>query len=348
MKWISGFRSFLYQVGLIKAVELPAFTLSVGNLSWGGTGKSPFVSLLATYFLKQNISTLLLSRGYGRKERRALILPGDKPLPPADKTGDEPWMIRSRNPGLAMAVHPRRARIAKRSWLKLGAPQLVLLDDGFQHWRAVRDFDVVMIDATEAFLSEKKNFVRFRESPRALARADLVILTRSNEVDSSRLQQWRSEITEYQRKSSNLNPWKRKKYSIPSKEILECGYYFRGFVDGESGKPVAADSLKRPILITGIAKPESFVQVLRAQGVECSEEIVLSDHGDLSLSLRSRLRKEKPKLLMTEKDWARWRSFCISENIPAVFAEVEMRFLGDSQQKLNSILEGISKCITSA
>jgi tetraacyldisaccharide 4'-kinase len=276
-----------------------------------------------------------------------MIVKPEDPSPLVQKIGDEPWMIRSKNPGLAMAIHPRRAELAKKSWKQLGEPKIVLLDDGFQHWRAMRDFDVVVIDASEA-LPIRGSIGRFRESLSALRRADLVVLTRANECAPEQLAKWRELVLSIRKKAFDGNSWKRNKYKIPAFQILNCGYEFAAFREGESGKVVSAGEITKALLLSGIAKPESFARLVREQGIVPSREIFLADHADLSIELKVRLAKEKPLVLVTEKDWARWRAFFVAANIPAIYADVSLRFSPSSQKQLDTILQEMLLCITSA
>lgn len=353
MNWISETRALLYRGKILQAVELPGFTLSVGNLSMGGTGKSPIVSYLAHYFLDRSIPTALLSRGYGRKNREPVALAPNSPLPEASLVGDEPWMIRESNPQLALAIHSRRGDLALAHWQELGSPKIALLDDAFQHWRIARDLDLVTIDATEPPHQFVMPFGRLRESMRALQRADLVILTRVNEVDHKHLDALKKRILAVLAKKRVKAPWKRTRFSFGRPILLECQYEFEAFRDAYTKKAVPKEELEVAFILSGIAKPKSFQRLLLAQGIKPKESLFLRDHEAWSPSLEKEVQKAiarwpKLRLIITQKDWARWQEPLRRLKLPTAFAEVSMRFSPESKEKLLPILEKISSCTISA
>lgn len=164
-------RNALYNRGILKVRRLQGPVISVGNLSAGGSGKTPFVILLGEQLKKRGVKFDVLSRGYGRHSKGVfLVNPGGLP----QEFGDEPLLI-SRKLRVPVIVGEERYEAGRLAESKFG-PQLHLLDDGFQHRSLARDFDIVLVtpqDAEDQLLP----IGRLRESIASLCRADAVVLT---------------------------------------------------------------------------------------------------------------------------------------------------------------------------
>jgi tetraacyldisaccharide 4'-kinase len=343
---ISAWRSWLYRGGVFKSVKLPSPVISVGNLSMGGTGKSPFCLYLADWFLKRDVSVALLSRGYGRKKKTLEIIgPGEK-LPEENRIGDEPWMIKNRLPRLTLLVHADRVRMAKRHWNDLGDPKLVVLDDGFQHWKAVRNWDVVMIDATESLKGKEIPFGRMREPPKALERADLIVVTRADSIDPQELISLENELFRVSR-GRVCPPWKTQ--TLPNPKIVKAKYLFDGIFPFGKSEQVEDFSEVKWILLSGVAKPDSVRFVLKNAGVNLVEEVYFPDHHRLEsrdLQLIRRCLKSHPKaqLLTTEKDWARWKRDL--SDFSAFGFRIKLDFFPSDEKILEEFLQEVRKCST--
>ena len=164
-------RNFLYDRGTLPARKLAAPTISVGNLSVGGSGKTPFVILLGELLKGRGVRFDILSRGYGRESKGvAVVEPGGSPR----QFGDEPLLM-ARRLGVPVVVGEDRYQAGALAEEKIGA-QMHILDDGFQHRALARDFDIVLVtpdDARDSLLPGG----RLREPIAALQRADAVVLT---------------------------------------------------------------------------------------------------------------------------------------------------------------------------
>jgi len=164
------------------STKLPAKVVSVGNLTVGGSGKTPFVAALARELLGRGEPVAVLSRGYARRSHSPFVLVSDgrRILASAEECGDEPLELARGAPGLAVAVGPDRAAVGRELLEKLG-PHLLLLDDGFQHRRLRRDIDLVCFDAREPV--RRLHLLprgRLREPLESLSRAHAVVWTRSS------------------------------------------------------------------------------------------------------------------------------------------------------------------------
>jgi tetraacyldisaccharide 4'-kinase len=168
---VAGARNALYDQNLLRQRSLQGSVISVGNISTGGSGKTPFVILLGELLKARRIGFDVLSRGYGRKSRGVLLV--DPAGLPRD-FGDEPLLI-ARRLQAPVVVGEDRYTAGQFAESRFGA-QIHLLDDGFQHRALARDFDIVLVtpdDARDRLLPAG----RLRESLRALQRADAVVLT---------------------------------------------------------------------------------------------------------------------------------------------------------------------------
>lgn len=173
-----GARNVLYDRGFVRPQRLQGSVISVGNISAGGSGKTPFVTLLGDLLKARDIKFDILSRGYGRRSRGVrLVDPGGLP----QEFGDEPLLM-ARKVQVPVIVGEDRCEAGRFAETKFGA-QLHLLDDGFQHRALARDFDIVLVtpqDAADQLLPKG----RLREPLDSLRRADVVVLASGASADS--------------------------------------------------------------------------------------------------------------------------------------------------------------------
>ena len=281
-----GLKNTAYDRGWLKVDHLEQPVISVGNLSMGGTGKSPICSDLAARLMGAGKKTALLSRGYGRDHA------GSRRIVDADsnwrKAGDEPVMIARRHPQLIVSVGPTRLAAAQ---LTLSyQPHVFLIDDGFQHRRLHRDLDLVLIDVTQP-LPQPAPRAPFREGWPALKRAHGVILTR-----------WDG--------TSNLEVWERAVgQTNPEIPILKAGFRPTSLVavDGSQRWPLSILKGKRIGAYAGIAQPEKFFKSLRQLGCQLAVELALGDHQPLrgpamSTFLQNCRDQQVAMVVTTEKD----------------------------------------------
>ncbi|MBX3266068.1 MAG: tetraacyldisaccharide 4'-kinase [Acidobacteria bacterium] len=189
----AGLRNALYDRGWLEAHELSAPAISIGNITAGGTGKTPIVALVAGMLIENGERVCILTRGYGRRDpaKRVVVSDGSAILADAETGGDEPIELARRLDGKAVIIADRdRVAAAKFTREEFGVTCFVL-DDGFQHRRAARDLDIVCIDANDPFGGgELLPAGRLRESPANLRRADAIIITKAEAAaDLAKLEQ---------------------------------------------------------------------------------------------------------------------------------------------------------------
>ena len=147
------FRNFLYDRGLLKSTKLPAFVISIGNITTGGTGKTPVTCEIANYFNRQGKKVAVISRGYGGKlsnKKTNIVSSGEKLYYNAELAGDEPYWIAKNSPGTVIITGKDRIKSGKLAIKEFNA-EILILDDGFQHRKLHRDLDIVLIDPKKIF-----------------------------------------------------------------------------------------------------------------------------------------------------------------------------------------------------
>lgn len=183
---VTGLRNALYDRGIFRSYSLGARTISIGNITTGGTGKTPLVAYVAEILAEAGEKVCILTRGYGRKSSgRVVVSDGQKVLVDAVQGGDEPVELARQLMGKALVVADAN-RVSAAAWAKekFGITAFVL-DDGFQHRRAKRDLDVVCVDATDPLGSGRVLPAgRLREPSSNLARATAIVLTRADLVEN--------------------------------------------------------------------------------------------------------------------------------------------------------------------
>lgn len=279
-----------------RAVSLPAPVVSVGNITCGGTGKTPVVEMVVRDLAARGCRPAILSRGYGapppeRRERTG------RTEPPPVGVNDEYLVLAENLPGVPHYVGTDRVAAGRRA-LANGADTLVL-DDGFQHVRLERDLDFVLIDALDPFGPGRRCLPAglLREPIRVLRHADLVGITRIDLVERDRLREL-SRLLERR---------------FPAVPRLHLRTRSLGWKDPEGGE-VALDALRgEPVLgFSGIGNPAAFRRQLAGLGVEVREWLVFRDHHRYTPREVARLAARASELgagavVMTQKDAVKLR-----------------------------------------
>lgn len=270
---------------------LPRPVLSIGNLAFGGTGKTPFTMWLAKLLSREGYVVCILSRGYRgiRNEDPLMVSDLFRIHAGPVQAGDEPFLMARKLPGVPVVVGRDRASAGRLALEKLkDRVHLFILDDGFQHRRLERDADLVLLDASDPWSN-------LREGPSALARAHAVIATRAQRVPADALARLQDEVAAVAPEATFLTARTR-----------SAG--FRRLSEESEGLPALEDS--KVFAFCGLARPESFFEDVKAAGLDVVRTHAFADHRPYSKIDLRRLLSEAEEcgasaIVTTEKDGVR-------------------------------------------
>ncbi len=306
-------RYALYRFGVIRRYPLGVQVISIGNVTAGGTGKTPVTEIFARTLAAENRKVAILSRGYRRKEAPwwqrifsqvieppLVVSDGKRVLLDAATGGDEPYMLASNLPGVAVIVDRNRVKAGRYAIKRLGCNTLIL-DDGFQYQKLKHSIEVVLVDSTNPF-GNGNMLPRgiLREPARNLRRADIIFLTKCR-GDVSRVKE---EIRRYNTKA----------------EIVECNHTPRVLKDVWSKEefPLSWLQGKTACTLSGIASPKGFENSLRRLGAKVVWCERYADHhryeaSEVLYALNRTADMGADALVTTEKDAVRFPRF---ETVP--------------------------------
>ncbi len=290
-------RCALYASGLLQKRTLDAPVVSIGNITMGGTGKTPLVIHVAQILEKQGFRPAILSRGYGRSNpnRSWIISPGDKIALPAGILGDEPALIRRRVPSAHMGISPNRFQAGSVLAKQPGKVAFVL-DDGFQHLRLHRDLDVVIIDGGQP-LASNRVFPRgtLREPLSQLRRCHMIVI--NDPCEEGRYEAVVEEIRHVHSRAPVFRCRQKIRSFIP----------FSAWQDGaaDAGSPLAA--VKRAYLVAALGNPQRFERDIRGMGISVQGKNFFRDHyrlepGDWTRCSAEARARHAEAIIITEKD----------------------------------------------
>ncbi len=306
---VVSFRYFLYRTGLKRRNPLGIQVISIGNVTAGGTGKTPVTEIFARTLAAEGRKVAILSRGYRRKEapwwQRMFTQVIDPPLVVSDGKrvlldaaigGDEPYMLASNLPGVAVVVDRDRVKAGRYAIKRLGC-DTIILDDGFQYQKLKHSIEVVLVDATNPF-GNGHMLPRgvLREPARHLKRADIIFLTKCRGDTTEVI----AEIRKYNQKA----------------EIVECTHAPRALKDVWSREeyPLAWLEGRTLCTLSGIASPKGFENSLRHLGAKVVWCERYADHhrydsSEVLYALNRTADMGADALVTTEKDAVRFPRF---------------------------------------
>jgi tetraacyldisaccharide 4'-kinase len=330
-------RRFLYNVRLLRDSTLGVQVIAIGNLTVGGTGKTPVVEKFARELQNQGRTVAILSRGYRSKPPpltmrliNKLLLRDDQTPPrivsdgkslllDSETAGDEPYMLASNLRDVIVLVDKDRVKAGRYAIEKFGCDTL-LLDDGFQYWKlAGRRRDIVLIDCQQPFGNNEQLLPRgtLREPPSHLARASTIFITKSD-GNTSRL---RARISRHN----------------PGAGIIECIHAPLYFEDVFTGERHGLDLLKsrKVASLSGIAQPESFENSLVTLGAELVYSKRFADHHRFTqqevLNVVNRSKKRQAAaIITTQKDAVRFPKID-RRDLPIFFMRVEIKIISGAK-----------------
>ena len=308
---ISGVRNWLYRKGYKKRYWPGCYVISVGNITVGGTGKTPVVAALATALSKGGRKVAIVSRGYKshspslrfrlkHKEfsnKTKVVCDGRELLLSPRIAGDEPYMLAKDLKNVVVITDPDRVRGARYAMREFGV-DTIILDDGMQHLRLRRQKDVVLIDANCPFgYGRILPAGLLREPIEGLHRADHILITKARDLTEEKKEELKEEIRKYNKRADILVS-----YYEPSELIS---------VHTESRFPLTLMQDLPIMVVTGIAQPEGFVKILEAQGAKVVCKRFFPDHHrfrrfEIEEIYETAKQFEVKAILVTEKDAVRF------------------------------------------
>ncbi len=305
-------RYWLYRTGVFDSKELPCMVISVGNISLGGSGKTPTTYYIAQLLRENNFHVAILSRGYkGRGGSTVnIVSDGNRPLMSPRDSGDEPYMLARKLSGVPVLASKDRYRLGRYAVDRFRCNVLVL-DDGFQHIRLKRDLDILLVDfggiSADNYLLPRGTL---REPVENLKRADVFLVTRTRNLE---------EYREISRKISG----------IKEDAKIFCGHFQARHLINQSGETKELDYLrgKRVLAFSGIANPEYFTMSLKDLGATVVAELIFPDHHWYSSKDYQRIGESATRVnfaVTTEKDMVKIDSSCL-DNLEIFALSIELR-----------------------
>lgn len=317
-------RAALYSTGAHSSYKIEAPVISVGNITTGGSGKTPLVEWIARSAAREGRHPCVLTRGYGRvdPQRRVVVSDGENILASAREGGDEPFLLAEKLLGTA-AVISDRDRVAAARWaLENLRSDLFLLDDGFQHLRIKRDIDIVTLDAMNPFgdggdgNGKLLPRGRLREPIAALARADCIIITRADMIDDANALRARVQAL------SGVRTILLARAQTTAVHTL--------FPSEKEGAPKANDSLPQPIAaFCALGNPQAFFAHLARSKYQLSYTRSFRDHHvytqeDVNALVREGAQNGARTLMTTAKDAVKLRALHFA--LPCYVIEIAVEF----------------------
>ncbi|MFQ5464894.1 MAG: tetraacyldisaccharide 4'-kinase [Thermodesulfobacteriota bacterium] len=306
-------RSRLYGLGILRARRLPKPVISVGNLTVGGTGKTPVVIHIAAFLVREGTRPVILSRGYkGSARGLTVVSDGTRLLAGPAEAGDEPYLAATRLPGVPVIVCKDRARAGEYA-VKKFSPDFILLDDGFQHLALARDVNILLVDSRTGF-GGGRLLPRgvLREPVSAARRADVVLLKGGGGGGGAAA---RGDIPQA--------------LKALGKPVLRFDYRPVALVnvaDGSEASPKALGG-KSVAALSALADPRSFHSSLEALGARVAEAVTFPDHHAYTREDLERVKDAAAGadfVVTTEKDAVKLKGLAGAMEVHALTIEVDM------------------------
>lgn len=320
-------RNRLFDLGTFHSYKAAVPVVSIGNITMGGTGKTPLVDYVVKYYTERGLKPAILSRGYKRSTRGVqMVSDGRKILLESHEAGDECAMLAQNNPGTIVVVAEKRKEgadfIARHFPENL--PDVIVLDDGFQHRQLYRNLDVVVINSSIPLFNDRLIPAgQLREPLKNLDRADLLVLSKITDPEQAAMLQ------------ENLRS--------TGKPLLKTAL--------RSGKPLQfagpdAPKPKKIIALAGIGQPQSFLESLQDSGMEVASKAFFSDHADFPTNRMKSLVEEalgnNLSIVTTEKDYYRLLSnrplLETLSQVPCFYLPVEIKVI-EGKELLEEMLD---------
>lgn len=306
-------RLSLYRRGTFQTTKLDRPVISIGNITTGGTGKTPLVEYVARTIASHGKKVCILTRGYGRKDPHLQVIVSDGygVLASPSEAGDEPYLLATKLAGLAAVISSADRIAAGQEAIKDFGTEAFVLDDGFQHLRLARDLNIACLDATNPWGGGRLlPYGRLREAPEGLRRADCVVLTRCDQVES--VASLRDQVGEL----------------IEGRPIFESRMRPLRVVSLKNG-PETISVPGRIGAFCAVGNPGSFFESLRELGYDVGLERAFTDHhvysqGDVEALHQLAKESGASALITTAKDAVKLKGLTFA--LPCYVLEIEIVF----------------------
>lgn len=311
-----------YHLGIRKRRRLPCPVLCIGNLTTGGTGKTPMTQMLCRLLHTAGKRVVVLSRGYGGQNEYgcAVVSDGERLLLTAPEAGDEAYLLASTLPGIPVVVGKDRRVTGALAWERF-RPDVIVLDDGMQFWQLHRDLDIVLLNACEPF-DNGWTFPRglLREPPSHLRRAGIVVLTNAQRAGSA-------QIEAVQHRVAQLAP----DCPIFTADLAPTG--LRALA-GKIDYPVAWLQGRKVAALSALGNPAAFEALLETLGADVTARFRFRDHKQIANDELTRVCAEAQAaqaaaIVTTEKDAVKLNAEAAP--LPLLALQVEMRIAGETE-----------------
>jgi len=311
-------RLSLYRRGTFQTTKLERPVISVGNITTGGTGKTPLVEWVARTVATAGKKVCILTRGYGRKDPHLQVIVSDGygVLASPNEAGDEPYLLANRLTGLASVISSADRIAAGQEAIKDFGAECFVLDDGFQHLRLARDLNIVTIDATNPWGGGSLlPYGRLRENPEGLNRADCVVITRCDLVES-------------------VDGLRKEILGLTGERPI-----FESHMRGVRVSPLknGGDALTPPARVAAfcaVGNPSSFFAQLERAGYELALKKSFPDHhsysqDEIDTLIQGAKETAATNLITTAKDAVKLRP--LSFSMPCYVSEIEISIENDAE-----------------
>jgi len=311
-------RNFFYDKHIFAIHHAKAAVISVGNITAGGTGKTPLVIWLCNEISRKE-------RNKANEHKLAILTRGYKTT---RNNTDEPAILTENCPQCKVVVNPDRV-IGGAQAIGEYSANVLILDDGFQHRRLSRDIDIVTIDATCPF-----GYGRIipagllREPPSTIKRADAVVITRCDQVSESQLSQVEEKLR-----------------NIKSNILVAKSVHQPVYIKTMNDRQISMEQFKsrKVFAFCGIGNPDSFINSLKKLGCEIVGSKIFDDHYQYSDSSLEQMKQQSQNLgtelvLTTQKDWTKIRLLESAKDLPLAYLAIEIRFLS-GEEELRGLIE---------
>ena len=332
------FQLNLYKWGLLKQVKLDCFVISIGNITVGGTGKTPTAKVLARYIQKLGYKVAILNRGYRAKWKGdvGIVSDGNKVFMSADEAGDEAYLLARSLPDIPVLIGTDRTITGKYAIDNFGV-DVVILDDGYQHWQLKRDLNILLVDAINIF-GNGHMLPRgtLREPLSHLDRADICLLTKVDQASKGACNEIKQTLQKYNDHA----------LIVESTHKPLCFIEIGNLFNREAREVLPVNMMKghRVIAMSAIGNPASFEQTLSDIGAVITESLRFPDHHDYTADEIIEVMKQAEEqgaeaIIVTDKDAVKIPEELLKQKrpIPIYIISIEVTFIDKPREMFDFV-----------